>query len=236
MADAANHPHHHFDAHGLMKFLVPILMVTALGLGAALLWILQPQDLGSIAGSGPLTAGSAPRDLKVVMDKAISGGYPLTLTELELNQWLAKNLELKQGGMLAGHASLDRVLVRLENERAEIVLVRTVFGKTFTLSMFVKIAQMEGPQGVHTEVQLHGGPYADNGLPLPPRGGRFGRLVVPQGFLVLVMPSYRRLAKLFADEIHLGFEEMSRTKIEKGRLILNPRPPADDDPGLPGAF
>ena len=69
-----------------------------------------------------------------------------------------------------------------------------------------------------------------------PRGGRFGKLVVPQGFLLLVMPAYEKLVPLFREEIHLGFEEMARIKIEKNRLVLDPREPSGDPSGLPQTF
>jgi hypothetical protein len=61
-------------------------------------------------------------------------------------------------------------------------------------------------------------------------------LVVPQGFLLLVLPSYQQLASLFRDEIHLAFEEMARIKIEKHRLILNPTAPGSDLDSLPSVF
>ena len=73
-------------------------------------------------------------------------------------------------------------------------------------------------------MQRHGGPY-HKFLPFPKCGGRFGQLPVPQGFLLLVMPSFDNLAKAFPDEIRLGFAEMTRIKIEDERLILDPRVP-----------
>ena len=39
-----------------------------------------------------------------------------------------------------------------------------------------------------------------------------GQLVVPQGFLLLVMPAYQKIPGLFPAEINLAFEEMARIK------------------------
>lgn len=78
---------------------------------------------------------------------------------------------------------------------------------------------------------MHGGPFLES-VPKPLRGGRFGQLVVPQGFLLLVMPAYQKLAAVFGDEIHLGFEEMCRINIEKNRLVLNPREPSSGATGV----
>ena len=72
---------------------------------------------------------------------------------------------------------------------------RKIMGRPFTVSMFLRVEQLQGSKGVKTEVHLHGGAYHES-LPKPPRGGRFGKLVVPQGFLLLVMPAYEKLARL----------------------------------------
>lgn len=219
----------------LLKWLLLILLTNVCGLGVALFFMAQPQDLTDLAGSGPPLKSAPARDLKAVLQNAIDRGYPLTLTESEINQWLGRTLVAKQGGLLAGIVSLERVWVRLQDGRAEVVMVRKIMGQSFTISMFLMVEQSQGPNGTLTEVQLHGGPYLAS-LPLPPRGGRFGKLVVPQGFLLLVMPAYDNLASLFREELHLAFEEMARIKIERHRLLLDPREPPDNPSGLPEIF
>ena len=85
-----------------------------------------------------------------------------------------------------------------------------------------------------TEGVLHGGPYIKD-LPLN-RGGRFGQLVVPQGFLLLVLPSLQKLAKLYETEVELALGRMARIRIEKDKLILDPREPGDLMTSPGGAF
>ena len=69
------------------------------------------------------------------------------------------------------------------------------------------------------------------------KGGRFGQLVVPQGFLLLVLPAYEQLAALYRKELELGFEEMSRITLADGKLILDPRPDGGAEiPGPAGTF
>jgi hypothetical protein len=195
----------------------------------------QPQDLSDLAcyGTPPKTAPA--RDLKAVLHNALDRGYPLTLSESEINHWLGRSLVAKQGGLLAQYVTLEGICVRLEDGRAEVIMARKILGRSFTISMFLKIEQAQGPNGMLTEVQLHGGPYLAS-LPLPPKGGRFGKLVVPQGFLLLVMPAYENLASLFREELHLAFEEMARIKIEPHRLVLDPREPPDIPSALPFTF
>lgn len=214
------------------KLLVLVLLVSAAGLGIAVFFITQAQDLRDVGGYGTPAHAAPARELKEVLKNSISRGYAVTLTEAEINHWLGRTLVSKQAGLLAGKVGFERVWVRLEDGRAEIIIVRRIMDHPFTVSMFVQIEQLQGPNGIQTDVHLHGGPYLES-LPKPPRGGRFGRLVVPQGFLLLVMPAYQKLAALFHEEIHLAFEEMARIKIEKNRLVLDPNQPADDFLGVP---
>jgi hypothetical protein len=191
-------------------------------LGATVRLISQPQDLSDIGGYGSVARPLPARDMKAVLKNSIERGYPLTLTETEINQWLGRVLVAKQGGLLAGQVSLEHVWVRLDAGQVEVVMERRLMGRPFTVSMFLRIEQLDGPNGMRTIVKLDGGPYLES-LPKLKRGGCFGRVVVPQGFLVLVLPAYQKLATVFADEIHLGFEEMLGIKIEEDSLVLNPR-------------
>ncbi len=214
----------------LRRLLAWVLLATGLLLGVALVLLLQAQDLSDLSGAVP--RGPA-RDLPQVLQRAVTHQYPITLTEGEINQWLGRALVARQGGCLAGVATLERVWVRLQDGCAEVVLVRHILGQPFTVSMFLQLAQTQGAKGTLTEVLLHGGPYGSGSLPLPQRGGRFGKLVVPQGFLRLVTPAYAHLAEVFRTEIHLGFEEMTRVKIERGRLVMDPRLAAEEVLGRP---
>jgi hypothetical protein len=204
------------------------------GLGVAIFFITQPQDLSDIKGrpSG-LTPPPKTRDLAAVLKNSVDRNYPLTLTEEEINLYLRQTLASKQGGFLGSQVSLDAVSVRLEEGRAEIITERTVAGRPLTLSMYVRVEQHIDVHGkTRTMIAREGGPF----FPKVERtekfakGGRFGQLVVPQGFLLLVMPQFEKLAKIYENELHLGFEEMSRIKLEKGKLVLDPR--ADGGSGL----
>jgi hypothetical protein len=204
------------------RVLVFAVVMFIAALGYALLLIFQPQNLSDIGmGEDPAHPVKA-RDLPQVFSKALEGSYLLLITEEEINAYLEKTLAARQGGALAGVVTLEKVLVRLENERAEIIMVRKCAGRILTTSMWVMIEQTEDDQGtVETHIDPTGGPMGL--LPFMDRGGRFGRLVVPQGFLHLVQSSFARLAGLYPEEIRLGLEEMARIRIEEGALVLDPR-------------
>ena len=140
----------------------------------------------------------------------------------------------KQGGVLQDSIKLEHLWIRLEDQRAEIIMERSILGKPFTVSMYLKVERMEGPRGQVTEVRRDGGPFFKE-YPNPPKGGRFGQLVVPQGFLLLVLPAYEKLAELFADEINLALTEMSKISIEEDKLVLDPRQTIGEE-GMPKNF
>lgn len=216
------------------KLLMLVLLVATGGLVAAVFQAYQPQDLSDIGGYGPNAKPLPERDMKVVLRNAIDRGYAVTLSEAELNQWIARTLATKQGGLLSRQVSLDRVWVRFEENQAEVIMERHFMGHPFTVSMFLQVTRMEGLKGTTTEVELHGGPFHPD-FPNPPRGGRFGKLTIPQGFLILVMPAYKKLAEQFNEEIQMAFSEMSRIRIEKDSIVLDPREPLGAG-GIPLTF
>lgn len=212
--------------------LVVMVLLAVAGLVVALLSLSTPQNLKNIGGYAVTSKSGTAWDMKTVLQGAIDRKQPLTLTERHINLWLARTLTPRQGGFFSRVISLDRVWIRLEDKRAEVIQERRIFGQPFTVSMFLKVEQSHGDHGALTQIHLHGGPYFEN-LPQVRRGGRFGNLVVPQGFLLAVIPSYQKLARLFSEEIHLGLEEMAHIQIAKGRLILDPRHRLVEPPTIP---
>lgn len=219
----------------LGKLFFLMFLALACGFGTAVYFITQPQNLTDIDGYEPFTKAVPDRDMKAVLQNSIDRGYPLTLTETEINQWLGRKLVVKQSGLLAGLVTLERVWVRLTDGQAEVIMERRILGRPFTVSIFLQIEQTQRAKKIGTEVLLHGGPYHEI-LPLPTRGGRFGKLVIPQGFLIMVLPAYQKLAAVFTEEIDLGFKEMARITIEKKRLILNPQAPSSEPENLTPTF
>lgn len=210
----------------MSKLFVLLILVVISGLGAALYYISLPQDLTDIGGYTPVakTPASPPRDIDTVLRKSIEGDYSVILSETELNNWLGREMKLKQGGELAKWVSLKRIWVRLRGDVAEIIVVREVMGHAMTTSMFLQVEQTETAKGITTQIHLHGGGFNED-VPRPTRGGRFGQLTVPQGFLIMIMPDYEKIAKLFETEIDLGFKQMARIRFEDKRIVLDPKAP-----------
>lgn len=213
-----------------------LLFLIFLGFGLGVYAVYQPQKLSDLEGYGATPEEIAnERDVSEILKLAVERGFPVTLTEGQLNRWLAQRLDAKQGGLLAGNADIKRVWIRLEQGRAEIITEREIFGHPLTLSLYLGVAEVETAKGKAKELQLHGGPFITEEQRLL-KGGRFGKLVVPQGFLVLVLPEYQKLAATLATELDLGGNEMSRIEFKKGKIELSPLAPNDDASGIPGMF
>lgn len=221
MTSLRDYPSSRLRQRPIPRGLLVGVVLIVLGLLWCLIALFQAQDLSDIDdGSKDFSAGV--RDLRAVLAQSMAGSYPLRLTEGEINAYLAKTIAMKQQGPLAGWVSLEKVLVRLEKDRAEMILVRRVAGMPLTTSMFLKLEQTESSTGeIVTHVDIDGGAFP--GLPFLRQGGRFGRLLLPQGFLLLVRSSYVSYAQQFPEEIRLGFEEMARVRLEEGIIEFDPR-------------
>lgn len=216
------------------KLLLLILLAAMGALLTCVYFTTRPQDLTDLGGYGPATKAAPVRDMTAVLQSAIDRNYAVTLSEAEINQWLAANLVLKQGGFLSEQVKLEHFWVRLEEGRAELIMERSIFGKPFTISMYFHVDKEQSGKEIITSYNPSGGPFLKD-YEFPQKGGRLGQLVVPQGFLHLVMPSYAKIAALFTAEIELAFNKMQRVKFENDRLVLDPREPLGDQ-GMPQVF
>lgn len=200
------------------------LMAMVCCLGGALYLASQAQDLSDIKmpDLSHAYAPSPQRDLKKLFEESMKGNSVISLSEKEINQWLASRLKPKQGGALAPWVKLNRVCVRLREGIAEIIIERDVHGFPLTTSMFIQVVQSKTKHNSIREIQFHGGEFIKNSS-LPPRGGRFGKLTVPQGFLYLVMSDFNKLKDALKDEVELGVQRMSLIKFENQRIVFDPR-------------
>ena len=229
MSDNAKAPKPKSGCVGKLAVLFLLLIVG--GLAAGIYQISQPQDLSDLAGCGPRSVGKTSRNLKSVLTNSIKGRYEVSLNEEDINLYLRDTLKVKQGGVLASEVSFDEVVVRLKDDYAEIIMVRMIAGYPMTLSMYLRVEQSELPDGtIRKEIVRNRGPYHES-IPRPGVGGRFGRLPVPEGFLLLVLPAFEKLAGVYRDPEskkpvkELGLiEEMPRMTIANGTLVLDPRP------------
>jgi hypothetical protein len=120
---------------GVLLFLVVLAVLG--GLGAALFFVVEPQDTSDIRGyAGIGGAGGASRDLAKVLETSVRRGHPVFLKEAEINRYLKNTLVSRQGGRFAPWVGIEGVAVRIEPERVEVVIERSIAGRPFTVSMY----------------------------------------------------------------------------------------------------
>lgn len=217
---------------GAGKLATGFVTIVLTGLAVALAFVATPQSMQDVEGYGNEVADSS-RNLQRVMEESIKGGYAVTLSEAEINGYLKRTLEAKQTGFLSSWVKINAVAVRLNPEVVELITEREVFGHRVTTSMDIALKVEEFPDGsIQSHVAWDGGELIP-GMPGIRKGGRFGRLAVPQGFLLLTMDAHKALARVYQPELK-SFDEMARFQVKDGSITLDPKLPQPSL--LPGAF
>jgi len=187
--------------------LFALLFVGLLGYGVFLSF--EGQDLSDIEGRAENDRELNPSSVPIMIEMAAKNRQAITISEKELNSWIAKTLKVRQEGMLADHVELKGVWVRFDNEesgRAEIIIEREIKGRPHTISMFVRVERKKKEDGSYTTyIHKDGGRLWG----LLAFGGKFGKIRVPQGFLFFTQSSFQALSNLFEQELKWMEEEIT---------------------------
>ncbi|MGJ8725226.1 MAG: hypothetical protein ACSHYB_11765 [Roseibacillus sp.] len=183
-----------------------------------------PQDLSDLEGRNEDGTSTPPaRNLERVLENAASQGIQVTLTEEEVNQWVASKVKGTQEGVLGKSVSYRGTWIRFKEGSAEVVFEREAFNRLHTIAMNVEIEQLiEGNNQMSTNIHW--------------RGGRLGQMPVMQGYLLLVMSSYEELAKAMAPEMRSLkslLQGKATIEFEEGKVSFEPRS-TDSDLGIDG--
>lgn len=127
-----------------------------------------PQDLSELDGHPEpgQSQNIEVRNLTKVLSNAVAEDLAVTLTEEELNLWLATKLKGTQEGPFAGSVSYTGSWVRLNEGSFDIIIERRAFGRPHTVAMNVSIEQlMGGENSVNTEVRPLGAAWDNSPSP-----------------------------------------------------------------------
>lgn len=215
----------------LFRFIIYVLvLVMMVGMSCAVYLSWQPQDLSGFDGREEI-AGDADKpvvDLREKMQAAKNGLYEITITEEELNRYLASRMKLEQTGVTDEYVRVKGVYVDLKPDLMEVVIERELdyvakdadgnesrpvsfLPITHTVAMKLKVVTEESESGGLTRR-----------IDFPP--GRFGQVPAPGQFVQLVKPSFDKLLNFFDEEKNLGYEEMAKVEIGDGFIKMDPRP------------
>ena len=214
-----------WDKFNFLSALAVILFLSFIGLllyGVVYMW--QPQSLKDIAGYNDK---SASKDLSILISSA--NGSPVSFTEGELNRYLRTTCRMRQTGIFSIFANAQGIAARVHNGYIELIIDRLV-GANMHQTTAVNLT-------FHQEIE-HGRPVLDvefrGGEPLlgnMPRGGRIGRVGVPEKHIQVMQPALKTLLDCYP-EIVKAVEEHGYCPIfeksgpeSEGRITLIPYTP-----------
>lgn len=186
---------------GGLSLVLLLLMLAGLGFCYLLAFTSDP------SGAKVPASGSSIPNLKNLLAVGLSSGENLTVTESDINGYLAATLSVRQAGPLAGKAPIRRVVVRLRDGVFHVIFVREVFGREHCVTVHLTPSQS--------------GAGGDRVWSVQPSGGSIGKLPVAGGLLALVLPPVNQLASLYRDELKI-LKHASSIRVENGRLLLGP--------------
>ncbi len=212
----------------LLKTIIAIVVLVALTSMAAhtvMSWL--PRNLQEVDGAGPIEEGALIPDLAERLKDAIEKSYVVTITEEELNRYVASNLELTQSSIVDDYVKITGVYIDLKPDLIDVSIEREFdIPNNQQDDGSKKLGFMPFSQTVSMQLELRTVDAADGGkkrtLGFP--GGNFGKAPAPGLLVQLVKPSFDVIAEVFAEDIKLGYAEMTTVVIGDGIITLDPRP------------
>lgn len=217
-----------FSLIGFIIFLATIAILGLMGLGIYYSW--APQDISEIDGYNQ--PENAP-DIPALIKKSVQQERSLTLTEADVNRYLAANLTAVQHGPMTILASSPTIGIKFHQGKSthdgtvpqgyiEIIIVRNIGtdGKQ-TVSAYITPTQTLGDsqQDIRTKCEFQNDETFFGSIPV---GGKIGSLPVPQGYIYFLTPALENLAEATEDLIDLIIDSGLHIQIEEGKIELIP--------------
>lgn len=212
----------------MIKMLVTLLILGILAaMGGFVYFGWQGADLSEVSGREGISKGQSGIgyvDIERKVRNALNANVEVTITEAELNQYLAKNIKMKQAGWMKGFATVKGVYIDLRPDMMEIFIEREIaqYGeggkiKTDVFKPFVHTVSMQ--LKIFTVVDEKG--MTTRKVEFP--GGTIGKAPTPGMMVTVVKGSFDQLAEHFKAETELGYEKMTSITVGDGFIKLDPR-------------
>ncbi len=184
----------------------------------------SPQSLNDVAGYQD--QGSS-RDLLVMLKKA--NGSEVSFTEGELNRYLRETCRMRQTGLFSLIAHVQGLAVRVHDGYAELVVDRIIGANIHqTTSVNISFCQETHLGRPELKVAFHGGEPLFGSVP---RGGKIGRVEVPQRPVEMLKPALETLLDCYPEFVRIieeyGYcpQFIKGTNGAEGRVLLVPYSP-----------
>ncbi len=170
--------------------LVFVLFTGSLILMVCRMW--SPQSLSDVAG---YQDQGNPRDLTVMLKNA--NGAEVTFTEGDLNRYLRDTCRMRQTGLFSLLAHVQGLAVRVHDGYVELVVDRIIGANMHQTTAVNLTFRQEVDHGRPSlKVDFHGGEPLYGSMP---RGGRIGRVGVPQRHIEMLKPALETLLDCYPE-------------------------------------
>lgn len=212
-----------------------LIFLLTIGVLAAISWLVyaswRPQEMESLPGFRQKE--NAP-DIPKIIKQAISRDASVSFSEEDLNRYLASSVHPRQHGAMAIFATNPAVGIRLHGGREqadgtmgegcmEIIIERyTGIDSRQTISLFLTPFQSIDPHNymaVQTRFEFYNDETLPGGIHV---GGTIGKLAVPQGYMIFLLPAFENLLQAYLPLVHMIEESGMGIHISDGRLDLTP--------------
>lgn len=212
----------------MAKMLVTLIVLGVLSvMGGFVYYGWQGADLSGISGRVGIKKGQSSIgyvDIERKLRNALNANVEVTITEAEINQYLAKNISMKQAGWMDDFATVEGIYVDLKPDMMEVFIEREIAqyseeGRVITdvfkpfmhtVSMKLKIFTVVSEKGI-----------TSRNVEFP--GGSIGKAPTPGLMVTVVKDSFDKLAEHFKIEIDLGYDQMTSIEVGDGFIKLDPR-------------
>jgi hypothetical protein len=205
--------------------LVMLVALTSMATHTVMSWI--PRNLQDVDGAGPLAEAAKIPDLAERLKDAIEKSYEVTITEEELNRYVASRLVLTQSPIVDDYVKITGVYVDLKPDMIDVSVEREFdIPNNQQADGSKKIGFMPFSHTVSMQLELKTLDDQDGGkkrtVSFP--GGHFGKAPAPGMLVRVVKSNFDVIAEVFSEEIKLAYEEMTSVIIRDGVITLDPRP------------
>lgn len=184
----------------------------------------SPQSLNDVAGYQD--QGSS-RDLLVMLKKA--NGGEVSFSEGELNRYLRETCRMRQTGLFSLIAHVQGLAVRVHDGYVELVVDRIIGANIHqTTSVNLSFRQETHLGRPELKVDFHGGKPLYGSIP---RGGKIGRVAVPQRPVEMLKPALETLLDCYPEIVSIIEEYgycphfVEGSNGAEGRVLLLPYSP-----------
>ncbi|MDP4791920.1 MAG: hypothetical protein NWR99_08545 [Verrucomicrobiales bacterium] len=196
-----------YNSGGGLSFLTVFLTLVAMGMLAAVFFVVQPRDMSSVAGYpvNPLAATGKPRNLLEETQKLmISRSADLSLSEEEVNLYLNQRLQAEQTGPMAAIVKFRGLYIDFTPGFADVIIERELFGMPLTMSATISTEKFR-QQTVYRATNWH-----------------LGRIDLGEVTIKPVSDLFLRLRMSCLDEFQT-LQQMVEVKFVENKVILDSR-------------